>query len=228
MLPVIILFAKAPMPGRVKTRLVPPLRPDTAALLYTAFVRDTLESLLSLAMIVDVELHTDIETDAWADIAVPRSLQDEGDLGLKMLNALKAALHRGHAQALILGSDSPDLPPVHLQTLLLLDADIALGPADDGGYYAIVARRIHPDMFAGVGWSTPDTLQNTVDACAACGLTTALGPAWFDIDDAVDLERLRNSACIPRNTARVLDDNSLLNYVNRSGVLIKRHRKTSL
>ena len=206
MRPVIMLFAKAPVPGRVKTRLVPPLTPAVAASLHAAFVRDTLESLETLTAIVDVELHTDIVTDAWRDIVVPRQLQHEGDLGLKMLKALAGALDRGHSPAFVLGSDSPSLPPAHLHTLMRLNADISLGPTEDGGYYAIGATRVHPDLFAGVRWSTPHTLNDTVHACAECGLTTELGAAWFDVDDPPDLERLRNSPRIPRNTAAALDD----------------------
>src|SRR5690348_13092550 len=87
MRPVIIVFAKAPTAGRVKTRLVPPLTPEAAAQLHTALVWDTIESLQQLRG-VDLELHTDIRTDAWTSAGVAQSLQCEGDLGLKMFNAL--------------------------------------------------------------------------------------------------------------------------------------------
>ena len=78
MRPVIMLFAKAPLAGRVKTRLTPPLPPELAARLHDAFVLDTLESLHSLDKSADVELHTDIPTDAWAGIAVPPNRIAEG------------------------------------------------------------------------------------------------------------------------------------------------------
>jgi rSAM/selenodomain-associated transferase 1 len=205
MRPVIIVFAKAPVPGRVKTRLIPPLTTQMAVSLHSAFVRDTLESLVSVTERADIELHTDIETDAWPDIRVPRRVQYEGNLGLKMLKALSWALHRGHPRALILGSDSPNLPLSHLEALLDLDTHIALGPAEDGGYFAIAATRVDDEMFNGVRWSTAHALQDTVRACAECGLMVGLGPAWFDVDDASGLHRLAASSKIPRHTARMLE-----------------------
>lgn len=203
MRPALIVFAKAPVAGSVKTRLVPPLNPGQAAVLHEAFVRDTLESFQTLPD-VSLELHTDIETDAWRDLHVPRSLQDEGDLGLKMLRALERALLSGAPQAAIAGGDVPTLPLAHIQCLLQTDADVAFGPTDDGGYYAIAARRTHPDMFAGVRWSTPHALDDTLVACQAAGLSTALGPSWFDIDSVADLERLTAARRLPPHTASAL------------------------
>ncbi len=190
MRPVIMVFAKAPVPGRVKTRLVQPLTPDQAAALHDALVRDTVQRLQALTEF-DVELHTDIPAPVWLDLTVRKRLQHEGDLGLKMLKALTSALDRGHPRAMIVGSDSPGLPPAFIRELLSSSADIAIGPAEDGGYYAIAATRVHPRMFDAVRWSTSEALAGTLTACEACGLTTALGPAWFDVDTPDDLERLR-------------------------------------
>jgi rSAM/selenodomain-associated transferase 1 len=205
MRPVIVLFAKAPLAGRVKTRLSPPLPPEIAAQLHDAFVRDTLESLHSLDNSADVELHTDIPTDAWVDIAVPRKLQHEGDLGLKMLQALDDALKAGRERAMIVGADSPTLPVSHLKLLLRAPDDVALGPTLDGGFYAIACTRIHPHMFAGVRWSAPDTLDRTVRAIRACGLTADHGAAWYDVDTPQDLERLAADPRLSPRTAAILE-----------------------
>jgi uncharacterized protein len=205
MRPVIMLFAKAPLPGRVKTRLSPPLPPDLAARLHDAFVRDTLESLHSLDKSADLELHTDIPTDAWADIAVPRKLQHEGDLGLKMLQALDEALRTGRKRVMIVGSDSPTLPPDHLDLLLRAPEDVALGPTLDGGFYAIACTRVHPRIFDGVQWSAADTLDRTVRAIHACGLTVAQGAAWYDVDTPEDLERLASDPRISPRTVAILE-----------------------
>ena len=205
MRPVIVLFAKAPLAGRVKTRLSPPLPPELAARLHDAFVRDTLESLHSLDKSADVELHTDIPTDAWADIAVPRKLQHEGDLGLKMLQALDEALQDGRERAMIVGSDSPTLPPDHLELLLLTPADVALGPTLDGGFYAIACTRVRPRMFDGVQWSAHDTLDRAVRAIHVCGLTVAQGAAWYDVDTPADLERLALDPRLSPRTAAILE-----------------------
>lgn len=203
MRPVIIVFAKTPVPGHVKTRLIPPLSPYESALLYQAFVRDTIDMLGALSGI-DVELHTDVNTDAWNDLRVPRRLQHEGDLGLKMLKALDAALMRGHSRAAILGSDSPTLPPEHVKSLLASEADVTLGPAEDGGYYGIAASRTHPLMFAEVRWSSPHALEDTERACEAAGLRVARVAGWFDVDSADGLSRLLQSVRIPLHTAEAL------------------------
>jgi rSAM/selenodomain-associated transferase 1 len=205
MRPVIVLFAKAPLAGRVKTRLSPPLTAALAARLHDAFVRDTLESLHSLDNFADLELHTDTPTDAWADSEVPRKLQHEGDLGLKMLQALDEALKSGRERAMIVGSDSPTLPPDHLNSLLRAPEDVALGPTLDGGFYAIACTRVHSRMFDGVVWSAPDTLDRTVRAVHACGMSVAQGAAWYDVDTREDLERLASDPRLSPRTAAVLE-----------------------
>jgi rSAM/selenodomain-associated transferase 1 len=201
MQPVIILFAKAPLAGRVKTRLQPRVPPVQAAELHTCFVLDMLEMMERLSGLADLELHTDTVTDAWGDKKVARYLQTEGDLGARMLHALERSLDAGRPQAMIVGSDSPTLPADHLRLLLDSKADVALGPAEDGGFYAIACRRIHPEMFAGVGWSESLALQQTVQACERCGFSVEIGMEWFDVDYAADLQRLAHSPGLPPHTA---------------------------
>jgi len=199
--PAIILFAKAPVAGRVKTRLEPRLGRAGTVKLHDAFVRDAIAMLLSLAGGAAIELHTDIETDAWLEAPVTRKLQCAGDLGLKMFHALDAALAEGRPRACIVGSDAPTLPEAYLQELLAGNSDVALGPAEDGGYYAIACRRVHPKMFSGVEWSTAHTLQQTVEAAKRCGLTVELGRSWYDVDKYADVERLLRSPDLPPHTA---------------------------
>lgn len=148
----------------------------------------------------DLELQTDALTDAWHDIEVARSVQVTGDLGRRMLHALDRALAAGRPQAMIVGSDVPTLPAGHLSRLLRAKADVALGPAVDGGYYAIACRKTHPRMFAGVEWSGARALHDTVRAAEACGLTVELGETWFDIDSPEDLVRLASSPNLPPDT----------------------------
>ena len=200
MLPAIILFAKAPVAGRVKTRLQPRLGPAATVKLHDAFVRDVLAMLLSLAGSADIELHSDIETDAWREAAVTRKLQCAGDLGLKMFHALAAALAEGRPSVCIVGSDAPTLPAAHVEELLASSADVALGPSEDGGYYAIACRKVHADMFRGVEWSTVGTLRQTVEGAKRRGLSVALGQAWYDVDEYGDLERLLRSPGLPQYT----------------------------
>jgi len=202
--PVLIIFAKAPIPGRVKTRLQPPLTPGRAAELHDCLVRDTLELMLRLGETADVELHTDLETQAWSEYAVTRRLQCEGDLGVKMLRALaRALLEEDRPQALIAGTDSPALRVEHIERLLEAEEDVALGPVEDGGYYAIACRTLKKDMFAGVSWSTAKTMRETVAAARACRLSVAIGAPTFDVDTPADLERLlAASNALPPHTRR--------------------------
>src|SRR5215472_12344654 len=93
--PLIILFAKAPVPGKVKTRLQPPLSALEAARLQIAFVNDMLEMLLGELGFADIELHVDEPTGAWTHHHVPQKLQADGDLGVKLLHALGSALADG-------------------------------------------------------------------------------------------------------------------------------------
>ena len=203
MRPVIIVFAKAPIRGRVKTRLIPQLTPRQTVELHTAMVWDTIELLQQLHG-VDIELHTDIPTDAWTTAGVAKRLQSDGDLGLKMLKALDAGLAAGHGRAMIAGSDSPALPLDYLEDLLAAGEDVALGPTEDGGYYAICCRRVHAEMFDGVEWSTQQTREQTIQAARRCGLSVRLGRPWFDIDTPEDLARLRRTPGIGRHTARMI------------------------
>jgi hypothetical protein len=205
MRPVIILFAKAPLPGCVKTRLCPFLNPANAAALHSAFTRDALELLLTFSGVADLELATDVETLAWSDIELPRSLQTDGDLGDRLLHTLTKALNAGRPKAVIVGSDSPGLPAGNIAQLIQSEADVALGPTEDGGFYAIACRKIAPGMFQGVRWSSANTLEDTTRVIQACGLRVELGQPWFDIDEPADLLRLRKANDLPRHTAAWLN-----------------------
>lgn len=196
-----VLFAKAPVPGRVKTRLVPLLGAQAAASLHAAFVRDMLDKLGQLQHKADVELHTDVPTDAWSGTGVATCLQCPGSLSARLVHALEQGLQRGRPQVIVVGSDSPDLPPSHLAAMLACHADVVLGPCADGGFYAIGCRAMHPDMFRGVEWSTRQTLAQTEKAARGCGLSVERGPCWYDVDEPADLERLLCNPDLPRHTA---------------------------
>jgi len=199
-----ILFAKAPVAGRVKTRLAREIGAGRAVELHRAFVTDSLTKLKEFTTVADLQLHTDNPTDAWSELDVAREVQTPGGLQLKLLHALGQGLAAGRPQVIIFGSDSPTLPHAHVQRLLDSTADVALGPCEDGGYYAIACRRVHPDMFAGVAWSTPDALEQTERAARACGLSVDRGDLWYDVDGPEDLARLMAEPGLPEATARAL------------------------
>jgi hypothetical protein len=138
-------------------------------------------------------LHTDTETAAWPELTCTRRLQCPGDLGARLCAALEEGLARGWERVAILGTDAPDLPVAHIADLLELDADVGLGPAEDGGFWGVACRRVAAGMFAGVPWSSPRTLAATAAACRASGLSVALAPWWADVDEPADLLRLAAS-----------------------------------
>ena len=199
--PLLILFAKAPIAGRAKTRLCPPLTPVEAADLHSALVMDTGDMLMTLGSSVAVELSTDAPTEAWPGLAMTRSIQIAGDLGARLFHALEQGLSAGSEVVVVLGSDSPGLPPAHITELLRSSADVTLGPTQDGGFFAIACRALHRDMFAGVRWSSEHALADVVRQASSCGLTVALGPSWFDVDVEADVLRLLDMPDLQQNTA---------------------------
>ena len=200
-LPVIVLFAKAPVPGRVKTRLQPFLSAAQASALHEAMVRDALEMLADLSAFADVELHTDVPTESWFEFPYPRRRQPDGDLGCRLHETLRRALESGRPRALVLGSDSPGIPVSQVRSLLVSDADVKVGPTEDGGFHGISARRTTPSMFEGVRWSTATTLADTELSLRRGGLSVEIGDSWFDIDEPQDLLRLPEVKSIGRHTA---------------------------
>jgi uncharacterized protein len=187
-LPLVIVFAKAPQPGKVKTRLG--LEPAVAASVHAEFVRRTLQIVCAFSGEAELELCLDAPCTAWSEFEIRRSLQHEGDLGVRIYAALARGLAAGHPNVIILGSDSPTLPPEHIRFLLTSNADVALGPTRDGGYYGIACRKIMPNMFDAVRWSTGEALADTVGALRRCGLSHVLGREWFDVDTPEDLRQL--------------------------------------
>lgn len=186
------IFVKEPRPGRVKTRLARSVGDARAAALYRAFVHDTL-TLASNAGARHCRIFHDGAPPAdWAgDVAAgftPRP-QATGDLGRR----LDQAFRDGPCPLLILGSDSPDLPRLHLLSALraLEDgAQLVLGATSDGGVWCIGLDRRRPALFADIPWSsteTGDALRNRADAL---GLNRVEGAPWYDCDLEEDLHAL--------------------------------------
>ncbi len=209
MRPVIIVFAKAPVPFRVKTRLIPRVGVEAACRLHCAFVDDTLAAVGSLADRCDVEVHTDELMDAWKPTDVMK-VQVSGNLGTRMLAALSGALQEGRPLAAIVGSDSPTIPTAHIESILECPAEVCLGPATDGGFYAIACRRTSPLMFDGVPWSMPNTLEKTRHSLEKAALTSVLGPEWYDIDSGDDFDRLIADPYLRHATRLALEEAGVL------------------
>lgn len=193
----IAVFAKPPLPGQVKTRLIPALGAEGAAKLAQAFLLDTLDLVSALAwaqvVIATTSPNLDLQDHRFDDI--PRWDQGDGDLGARMERVLRRALELGFSSAIALGADSPGLPREQLeQTRERLDASQAvLGPAEDGGYFLLGLRHCPPGLLADLPWSVSGTGAATVARLREHGFDVAMTDAFFDVDDVDDLEHLEKS-----------------------------------
>ncbi len=192
----VALLAKTPAPGRVKTRLVPPLTPEEAAAVARACLEATLRWLLPGAGL-PCTLFLDGEPMPWiASLAAARGIevapQAPGDLGARVLAAFRALRAAGAARVIAVGADSPTLPRARIAEAAraLEEADVVLGPTEDGGYYLVGARRGEEVILRDIPWSTERVLEVTLARAAEAGLNVRLLPAWYDVDGPDDVKRL--------------------------------------
>ena len=191
----IAMLAKAPVAGRVKTRLVPALTPEAAARVARGCLEISIRRFVPAVpapFTLFVEGTSDAELlELAASVRVPIVPQAGADLGAR-LRAAFAALRAGGADATIaVGSDSPTLDPARIrEAVVALESHQAvLGPAEDGGYYLIGVRGDAPGMFEGIPWSTSDVARRTLERAADLGMSVRCLPAWYDVDDLPSLER---------------------------------------
>ena len=191
----VILFARDPILGQVKTRLSSSLDDKTILRLYTCFLEDSLEKI----RLVD-------NTDCFVGIS-PSSLsgffngiegsdtrlfnQQGKDLGDKMRQAFVDRFSDGYKKVVIIGSDSPSLPVSYINEALTSDKDLILGPSTDGGYYLIAMTGKVSEVFDGVAWGTGHVLDETLDRVKKAGVSLELLPVWYDVDLPEDLKFLK-------------------------------------
>jgi len=207
------VMARAPVPGRCKTRLIGARDAAWVARLYAAMLEDTLggfEALGGGRKIVFVA-----PTEGADALALVRPhvgpewelvLQEGADLGARIEHAFGCLFRDAPAVAIVSGSDAPTLPVHALSTAP--DADVVLAPCADGGYGLVGLRRAAPELFRGIPWSTADVLDATRARARSLALSVHELPLSFDVDEPEDLVRL--SADLARDpirapkTARVL------------------------
>jgi len=196
----VIIFARAPIPGQAKTRLIPALGASAAADLYRCFLLDCLDRAGKVAAEVYVAAAEPEQRDAVRAIAAevcPRAevtVQSGRDLGERMSAAFDEAFRRGHPSALILGTDIPSLPfdRVDRALLLLRDRQVVLGPCLDGGYYLIGLQAPAPRLFQQIDWGSGSVLVDTLMRARSLSLSVSLLEPWLDVDTPQDLAMLRS------------------------------------
>ena len=198
----LVIFAKAPTPGEVKTRLCPPLTPDEAATLQGSFVLDMLERTKLAVATLQLPFHRYLACAPSSALVFFKIMEERQgvrlldqvgeDLGRRMHHTFVDLFAKGYKQVIIVGTDVPTLPlSVYQEALALLGrSDVVLGPALDGGYYLIGLTQPAEKLFTGVPWSTDQviavTQQHAKTLCLSVGLTTA----WRDVDTIADLQAL--------------------------------------
>jgi uncharacterized protein len=190
----IAVMAKASIPGRTKTRLVPPLTPEEGANLNTAFLRDIAEGLIGAAALADIApvmAYAPAGSAAFFREVLPARiglLETVGpSLGDCLFHAVASLLDAGHESVCLINSDSPTLPAAYLvsaATVLATPGDgMVLGPSTDGGYYLIGLKRPHRRLFEDIDWSTERVTAQTLARAQELGLAVHQLPTWYDVDD---------------------------------------------
>lgn len=215
----VVVFAKSPRLGAVKTRLIPRLSRHEALEVHRVCLLGTLRVVLSLPQHIAKAIY-------WSGsgaMALPPSWrrklqirrQRGADLGARMSHAMAEWLAAGWGRVVIVGGDHPTLPRARLLDAFrkLERAEVVLGPSLDGGYYLVGCRRWIPALFEKIPWGTARVLRVTRSRLARLGIPTAVLRPWYDVDRAGDLVRLRRELARPPRDNN--DPRELRDFLNR-------------
>lgn len=217
----VIIFAKVPAAGRVKTRLTPELDDEEAADLYTAFLRDTLARCSGLE--ADVRLYLAPSEFPLDDALVPggvsRHDQTGDGLGERMARAFLETFAEGYENVMIIGTDHPTLPTAFVEHAFEALADqrsVVIGPAEDGGYYLLGMNDFMPELFRDMKYGHGDVFRQTLQRLPTTGVDITILPAWYDVDTPEDIARLAAELATTKTHS--------LRHTHRAlGELSKRH-----
>jgi len=192
---VLVIMAKAPRRGAVKTRLVPSVSPDAITDFYCCLLKDTLRLARSLSEVEVAIMCPESDVDDLAQFAGKHAtvLAQKGEGLAAGLTSVFSSLVDGHQRRTIaFNSDSPHLPPSVLEQAFerLIEHDVVVGPTYDGGYYLVGAKAFHPTLFASDGMGTNTALERLLSRAQALGLSVAFADCFYDVDIADDLHRL--------------------------------------
>jgi uncharacterized protein len=196
------IMAKAPRPGKVKTRLSPLLTPEQASDLNACFLRDTVASLHAATTNAPAQWvisYTPIGEEAAFTGILPDGallIPQRGDgFGERLLATAQDLFACGFTAVCLIDSDSPTVPTAEFvraaESLLAPGHRAVLGPSEDGGYYLIGVQQPHAHLFEDISWSTSVVTEQTLQRAAEIQLPVELLREWYDVDDASSLARLR-------------------------------------
>ncbi len=195
----LIVFAKTPVKGRIKTRLQPHLTPEKILNLYKSFITETMSRCLRLK---DAEIflgsYPTKDNDFMKELTKKHNIksfnQRGKNLGERFVNAFKDRFKQGYGKVVIIGSDSPLIPVENIKKafLKLTKNEFVLGPSCDGGYYLVGASKVIPEVFHNIPWDTDRVLNRTLGKLNSLDIRFSLLPFWYDIDTIEDLRFFRN------------------------------------
>lgn len=194
------VMAKAPRPGKVKTRLSPPLTLEQTAALNVRFLRDTTANLATIPGSAGLVSYTPVGEEALFAGLLPETfalVAQRGDgFGERLLAAAEDILAIGYGAVCLIDSDSPTVPTAAfeqaVEALARPGDRVVLGPSHDGGYYLIGLKQAHREPFERITWSTGSVCAETLERCREAGLEVELLPTWYDVDDAATLAMLED------------------------------------
>ncbi|KAA3662929.1 MAG: glycosyltransferase [Calditrichaeota bacterium] len=212
---VLVIYAKYPQHGKVKTRLAKSIGDELATALYTSFIQHILEKHIHNTNHYDISfaIAPTEKVDHFA-VDFPGGLHylsqlENSDLGERLADSMRKFFELNYNKVVIIGTDSPALPPSHIEEAFekLEEYDLVFGPTTDGGFYLIGLRHPNSALFKSVRWSTPNTLADSIDAAKRERVNYTLLEEHFDVDNVNDLRYLLDTypiGFIPENLRRNL------------------------
>jgi rSAM/selenodomain-associated transferase 1 len=192
----LIIFARLPTPGKVKTRLAKGLGEEAAAEFYKLCAEHVFRVSRGVARDVNRYLFCSDRDDVarirqWAGWRFYYAAQSDGDLGERIEQGFSTVFGHGTKKAIILATDLPDISEDIIDNAVrALDSfDVVIGPCHDGGYYLLGLKKIHRELFVNIPWSTDRVLSHTLGVIKSLGLTVHLLPTLTDIDTEENLLR---------------------------------------
>ncbi len=217
----VILFARDPVLGQVKTRLSSSLDSETILKLYICFLEDSLAKIQQVGN-ADCFVGISPENNSGFFNGIESSgmtlfCQQGKSLGDKMRQAFIDRFAQGYNKVTIIGSDSPSLPVSYIRKAFDSEKDLMLGPSTDGGYYLIAMKEKVSEVFDGVDWGTGKVLGETLQRVQEGGFSLELLPVWYDVDFPEDLKFLKThlmlsaqaGLCDGGKTKSILDEISI-------------------
>jgi hypothetical protein len=204
----IIIMAKVPSAGKVKTRLEPHFSTEQCAALAEAFLQDAVGKAKKVCENVILAYSPPEEINALKKILPFQNVfieQTGRDLGEKMFNAFKFAFEQNSESVVMIGTDSPTFPADFIEqafAFLELETEVVLGGAEDGGFYLIGLRALREEIFENVGWSSPEVFEQVYRNIMNLNLHLRETPSWYDVDEPKDLEKLREEFLHNENARR--------------------------